>query len=78
MTGYLMEMSTAGQMAAEDPFGGSGVFLPLAADAGSILEALDRAFGMVQAVAWPGHGAWVDAAAAGVPRDELLTRWGTA
>lgn len=70
-----MEMTPVEQVAASDPFGGHGVFLPMAATAQDILESLDRAFGVVSAVVWPMRGAWVDAAVGGMTRDAVLEAW---
>lgn len=78
MTGYRMDASTPEQMAADDPFPGRGVFLPLVAPAEQIMEALDRAFGIVPAVAWPNRGAWIDPAGMDVTPAEALARWGNA
>lgn len=76
MTGYLMEMASADQIAAEDPFDGRGVFLPMTAAAGDIIDALERVFGTaVQAVAWPERGAWADTSVTGMQAAEMLARW---
>lgn len=70
---YLMEEATAEELAASDPFGGTGVFLPMSAVAEDIIEALEQVLGsVVPAVAWPGRGAWVDGSV--VPA-EVLSRW---
>jgi hypothetical protein len=56
---YAMEVSTADQVAAQDPFGGRGLFLPMDAGGEEILGAVQETFGSVPAIAWPGRGAWV-------------------
>lgn len=63
---YLMEPSTREQMAAEDPFGGSGTFLPFPGLAdGEISDALaEKGLGGVPSFVWGGIGAWVEVAGA--------------
>jgi hypothetical protein len=57
---YLMQEATAGEIAAEDPFGGSGVFLESGLGSDEMLAELERAFGCLPgAVVWPQRGAWV-------------------
>jgi hypothetical protein len=74
-----METSTAGQVAAEDPFGGGGVFLEMTATAPDILDTMERVLGPgIQAIAWPMRGAWVDTSAAGFSAEYITARWGSA
>lgn len=75
MAGYRMDVCTAEQLAAEDPFEGRGLFLALQEKAEVILRALEDTFGIVAAVAWPGRGVWVDTRALDVSKDEALARW---
>jgi hypothetical protein len=64
---YLVEESSREQMAAEDPFGGSGTFLPFPGlGMAEISNALtERGLGAVPSFAWDGIGAWVEVAGAG-------------
>lgn len=63
---YLMEPSTREQMAAEDPFGGSGTFLPFPGlSDGEISGELDgQGLGAVPSFVWGGIGAWVEVSGA--------------
>ena len=77
MIGYRMDVRDPGEIAADDPFRGHGVFLPLPEAKGSeIIGALEQAFGEIPAVAWPGRGAWVDLKGAGLTPAEALLAWG--
>lgn len=76
MIGYRMDVATAEEMAAQDPFGGRGVFLPMEASGEDILGELDRVLGTVPSVAWPMRGAWVQADETGFSAAELQARWG--
>lgn len=62
-----MEPSTREQMAAEDPFGGSGTFLsfPGTDDAEISAELEERGLGGRPSFIWGGIGAWVEVAGAG-------------
>jgi hypothetical protein len=57
-----METTTREQMAAEDPFGGSGTFLPFPGlDDGEISGVLEeRGLGAAPSFIWGGIGAWVE------------------
>jgi hypothetical protein len=59
-----MENSTREQMAAEDPFGGSGTFLPFPGlNAGEIDDALtEQGLGYAPSFVWGGIGAWIEVA----------------
>jgi hypothetical protein len=70
-----MEMATVEELCVQDPFGGSGVFLPLEATAEEILAELERRLPSSAGIAWPGKGAWVDTAASGMTRDAALEAW---
>jgi hypothetical protein len=64
---YRMEERTREEMAADDPFGGRGVFLPfpgmdMAAISG---ELADRGLGSVPSFIWDGIGAWAEVTHAG-------------
>jgi hypothetical protein len=63
---YLMENSTREQMAAEDPFGGSGTFLPFPGlgDTEISGELEEKGLGDVPSFIWGGIGAWVEVAGA--------------
>lgn len=72
-----MDVREPGDIAADDPFCGRGAFLPLPGAKGSeIIGALERAFGEIPAVAWPGRGTWVDLANGEMSAGEALLAWG--
>jgi hypothetical protein len=72
-----MEEMTTEQIAASDPFGSRGVFLPCALDGQEILDSLERVFGeTVPAVVWPGRGAWVQSDGTAEHAALLFARWG--
>jgi len=62
-----MEESTREQMAAEDPFGGRGRFLPFPGlGVAEISDAMREAgLGLAPSFIWDGIGAWVEVAGAG-------------
>jgi hypothetical protein len=64
---YLMEESTREQMAAEDPFGGRGTFLPFPGlgDTEISVELEEKGLGAAPSFIWGGIGAWVEVAGAG-------------
>lgn len=64
---YLMEPATREQMAAEDPFGGTGTFLPFpgASDEDISGALAEKGLGQVPSFIWGGIGAWVEVAGAG-------------
>ena len=71
---YSIQVRSAAEIAAEDPFSGRGVFLACAE--GDVQAELERAFGgTVPAVTWPGLGAWVDREEAGLSPGELASWW---
>jgi hypothetical protein len=72
---YGMQMRDGNQMAADDPFAGRGIFLPLDAQAEVQLRALENAFGVIPATAWPGRGVWIDSAVLSITKDEALALW---
>lgn len=73
---YLMQEATAEEIAADDPFGGDGVFLSCALDGQEILAALERVLGEVlPAVAWPGLGAWISLRFASITPAEAIALW---
>lgn len=73
---HRFEMVTADQLVMEDPFSGCGLFVPLAEGQEEILAALYRAFEViVPAVAWPGHGAWIDTRGLDGTGEQALARW---
>jgi hypothetical protein len=59
---YLMEESTREQMAAEDPFGGRGTFLPFPGLGGTEISAEleEKGLGSAPSFVWDGIGAWVE------------------
>jgi hypothetical protein len=63
---YLMKESTREQMAAEDPFSGSGTFLPFPGlsdeEISGALAA--KGLGAVPSFAWDGIGVWVEVSGA--------------
>jgi hypothetical protein len=62
-----MEEPSREQVAAEDPFGGSGTFLPFPGlNDAEIDDALvEKGLGYVPSFVWSGIGAWVEVAGAG-------------
>lgn len=70
---HRFDLVTRPQLMLEDPFSGRGCFLAVALDdSQEILDEIGLVLGApVPAVAWPGHGAWVDTGT--VP--EALRRW---
>jgi hypothetical protein len=72
---YRMDTHDGSQMAAEDPFGGNGVFLAHDGSGQQIIGRLEGVFGLVPAVTWPGRGAWVDISAMDIPGEEASARW---
>lgn len=80
MFAYRAEAMTPEQMAAEDPFGGNGIWLPLPGSVNSaILSRMETAFGgTIPSVMWPGKGAWADGSQLMAPADSVLARWESA
>lgn len=64
---YLMETPTREEIAAEDPFGGRGTFLPFPGlgDADISGELEEKGLGAVPSFIWGGIGAWVEVTGAG-------------
>jgi hypothetical protein len=64
---YLMETPTREQVAAEDPFGGSGTFLPFPGRSDGEIsgELEEKGLGAVPSFIWGGIGAWVEVDRAG-------------
>lgn len=62
MFAYRVDEATPGQLAAEDPYGGHGVFLPMpGASSARIIQEMEGVFGgILPASVWPDKGAWVD------------------
>lgn len=65
------------EMAAEDPFGGQGVFLPAPGVTGEeILRSLASRMGRVMpAVTWDGIGVWVDPGSSEADAGLIRERW---
>ncbi len=75
---HLNQMATREELIAADPFVGRGVLLwmPGVDGADEQMELLASRLGMiVPAVLWPGIGAWVDCAAAGMTPGEAEARY---
>lgn len=78
MFAYRIEEVAPEQLAAEDPYCGFGVFLPMpGASSPRILQELEGVFGgILPSVTWPGKGTWVDTRAMNVASpDYLLALW---
>lgn len=70
---YRMEGLTREEMAAEDPFGGRGVFLPAPElDGAAMLARLGHG---VPAIAWDGIGLWADPGSSEAGAAGLLASW---
>ncbi len=74
---YSMVEATVDEIAAQDPFGGLGVFLAYPAHLDQIVQLLEEVYGFVAAVSWPGKGAWVDGRL-GMTPEEILRQWSEA
>lgn len=72
-----MQAHSREEMAAADPYGGRGVFLPAPGESsGTILLRLGERMGaVVPAVAWDGIGAWVDQGSCGMSAAIICDRW---
>ncbi len=75
---YSMVQATVDEIAAQDPFGGSGVFLAYPAHLDQIVQLLEETYGIVAAVSWPGKGAWVDTRRLGMTPGEICGQWSAA
>jgi hypothetical protein len=73
---YRAQDLTREEMAARDPFGGQGVFLPAPGMApGDILARVKEALGPVHAVAWGEIGAWVSPGSSGMNAATVRDQW---
>lgn len=72
-----MQEFTREEMAAADPFGGSGIFLPAPGmERGKMLEVLSGCLGArVPAVAWDGIGVWIDHGSTGMNAVTIREQW---
>jgi len=76
MMSYRMEDRPREAVAAEDPFGGRGIFFAFPGTSAEILEELELRLGKtVPCFAWEGIGAWADPESAGMPADLAARAW---
>lgn len=73
---YRMEAATQEEIAASDPFGGSGLFLPYPGSDEEMLARLkDLAGEVLPAVAFAGRGLWLDMGAGSRPPADIADAW---
>lgn len=77
MSAYRVQEFTRREMAAADPFGGEGTFLPApGADPGDILARVTSLLGpSVRVVAWGDIGAWVAPGSNGMNAATVRDLW---
>jgi hypothetical protein len=75
--GYRMQEIPREEIAACDPYGGSGLFLEAPGlEPAEILARLEERLGVtVPAVAWGGIGAWIDPGSSGTNVADLRDLW---